>query len=383
VRERPFEEPRVAPQVVLEQVDPSPMERHRRGVRQLEPVPDVHLQDLVLGRGLAAVRLKHDIDRREASPVRVADPGAELELQGRPGGAQGISRSPQAIIGRRWAAHHIVQLAGGVDLALERCPFEGRREVGRTEPVEHLDDPVTAEVRRVGHRRPPVAAPGPASHLMERSRVFQHQRPERVHIIAPDRVDHPAGEQESRPARDVVAPRQDELGVGQLGGGRIDLSRMVLDQVCERGGVAETDLAEEILRQMPELVEVGADRQATLGHDKPPTVVPGVRCDGREGGSYQPCFSAHLTGGLGPARGLVASCHATRTLPDGPGRGQRELFGRINPDVQDVASPLVVDGVGPQPSAGSGFLGSARLYHLGTKVSQRNGLEEPLRSSHQ
>jgi hypothetical protein len=92
---------------------------------------------------------------------------------------------------------------------------------------------------------------------------------------------------------------------------------MVCGQFRDGRRLAAADLAEEVFRLVTELVEVGADGEMALGHDKPPTVLPGVRYNGREGGLDQPCFSAGLTGGLGPARGLVASCHARRTVPRG------------------------------------------------------------------
>ena len=57
-------------------------------------------------------------------------------------------------------------------------------------------------------------------------------------------------------------------------------------------------------------------RSGRTGDDARPSQTsmwaPGVRDDGREGGSHRPGFSAEQTGGLGPTRGRVASCHASR-----------------------------------------------------------------------
>jgi hypothetical protein len=63
---------------------------------------------------------------------------------------------------------------------------------------------------------------------------------------------------------------------------------MVFDQIDLGGANAATDLAEKFPRLVLELVEARADGLMACGHDKPPTVSPSVRTDGREGGSHQP-----------------------------------------------------------------------------------------------
>jgi hypothetical protein len=57
---------------------------------------------------------------------------------------------------------------------------------------------------------------------------------------------------------------------------------MVFDQFGLDGTIATTELAEKILRVVPVLVDVRADEHLASGLDKPPTVLPGVRYDGRD-----------------------------------------------------------------------------------------------------
>jgi len=84
VTEGATQQVRISPQMLLEEIDAPAMQRHRRRVGQLEPMRDVHLQDLVLCRWLAAVRFQHYVHRRESFACGVIDPGAKLEHERRP-----------------------------------------------------------------------------------------------------------------------------------------------------------------------------------------------------------------------------------------------------------------------------------------------------------
>ena len=64
---------------------------------------------------------------------------------------------PSASLGRRRRAGELVQQSGGLDLPLEHRATERVLMIGRTEIVEHANDPVAAEIRGVAHRRAPVA----------------------------------------------------------------------------------------------------------------------------------------------------------------------------------------------------------------------------------
>ena len=52
---------------------------------------------------------------------------------------------------------------------------------------------------------------------------------------------------------------------------------MVLSKFGHRGGLAPMDRAKEILRLVPQLIQIGTDGDVTIGHDEPPLEWPGVR----------------------------------------------------------------------------------------------------------
>jgi hypothetical protein len=64
--------------------------------------------------------------------------------------------------------------------------------------------------------------------------MLHHDPAERGHIVAPDRIDHPAGEHEPRPARDGVTAREGELRVGEPGVAGLDTPGVVLAQLLDR-----------------------------------------------------------------------------------------------------------------------------------------------------
>jgi hypothetical protein len=106
-------------------------------------------------------------------------------------------------------------------------------------------------------------------------RVLADQLPDRVCVVAPDRVDDPAGQHERGPVRQAVGAGQGELRVGELGVGGFDRVRVMCAKLRERGGAAASDVAQEVLGLVAELIEVWADREMT-GHDERPWSV--ARC---------------------------------------------------------------------------------------------------------
>jgi hypothetical protein len=50
---------------------------------------------------------------------------------------------------------------------------------------------------------------------------------------------------------------------------------VVPGQLGERVGLAGAHGAEQVLRLVLELIQVGTDGQVTVGHDEPPLVLPG------------------------------------------------------------------------------------------------------------
>ncbi len=100
--------------------------------------------------------------------------------------------------------------------------------------------------------------------------MLQRQLANGVDVVVPDRVDQLTGEDEPRPARRPVAAREHELRIGELRALRRRRLWMVLLDLRDGIGFAAANGAEQILRLVPELFQVGTDGQATIGHDEPP-----------------------------------------------------------------------------------------------------------------
>src|SRR5688500_19134468 len=88
-----------------------------------------------------------------------------------------------------------------------------------------------------------------------------------IKVVAPDRVGHPTRQHEARPARNAVAARERELCVGELRGVRLDPLGMVLLELGDRGPITLLNGAEQILRLMLQLLEIGTYRKSNIGHD--------------------------------------------------------------------------------------------------------------------
>ena len=155
-------------------------------------------------------------------------------------------------------------------MALQRGAPGRRLEIGGAQLVQHADDAVATEIRRVRHRPTPVAVGADQHMLVEQRGIPRHELAHRVDVVAPDRVGERDRLREPRPARCAIAAREHELRVAQLRVRGIDRVGVVLAQLGERGGVAGVDGAQELLRLALELLWVGADGQVADGHDEPP-----------------------------------------------------------------------------------------------------------------
>src|SRR5262245_35537140 len=101
--------------------------------------------------------------------------------------------------------------------------------------------------------------------------MLQNKVADGVYVVAPDRIDHSAGEREARPARQAVASGERELRVGQFGGAGFDILGMMFPQLCDRVRIALPDGMEQVFGLVFELIEVGTDGKVTIGHDGPPS----------------------------------------------------------------------------------------------------------------
>ena len=243
----------IAAQMIFEQIDPAAVHRHRRRIGKLDPPPGEQLETFVLPFRMAAIAFKHHRDRREPVPVLIADLGAHFQKKFEPRTAQRLGRAHDAT-GNRTCAHRMQEF-GGLKLALQAGPIESELDVFGAETAEHRDDPVPPEVRRIRHRRPPIAF-YPARVFVQQSRMFQNQFANTVSIIVANGIGHPAGEHQSRPARQTIATRERQLRMRELCFARFDSFRMAFPQFGNCHWVAPPDIAEQILRLLFELIEI-------------------------------------------------------------------------------------------------------------------------------
>jgi hypothetical protein len=101
--------------------------------------------------------------------------------------------------------------------------------------------------------------------------MLQNQFADGVGVIAPDRVNHSAGEDEARPVRQTVTSGERELRVGQPGGAGLYILRVMFLKLRHRDRVALPDGVEQVFGLVFELIEVGTDWKVTIGHDGPPS----------------------------------------------------------------------------------------------------------------
>ena len=119
----------------FQKINPAAMKRQRRRIRQGEAVADVCLEDVMFGRGIAAVGFEHDIDRSNPGALPVHDSGAASEQEVCTGGAERISGAGEASVGWLRISHHIVEHACRVDLPCNVWPSGRAHERGRLRRV--------------------------------------------------------------------------------------------------------------------------------------------------------------------------------------------------------------------------------------------------------
>ena len=254
--------------MLCEQIDPAAVHGHRRRVGQDDAAFGDQLEAPVLPLGVAAVGLEDHRHRRERIAVLVAELGAELEEQRESRAALRFGRAHYRVA--RGTSAQRVQPAGRVELTLQGGAIERELQIGGAEIVQHRDDAIPTEIGRIRHRRPPVALHAARVFVQER-RMGDDHRPRGLDVVSPDGVDQPARQHQSRPVRQAVAPGQRELRIREPGRRRVGNGRVMLPERRDRRGLAAMDLAQQIFRLVSELIEVGADRNVTIGHDGPPS----------------------------------------------------------------------------------------------------------------
>src|SRR5687768_1270797 len=93
---------------------------------------------------------------------------------------------------------------GSFNLALQQRAIDSVLKISRAEVIQHPDDSVAAEIRRIAHRWSPVAVTN-AGVLVNQVWVFCNQVAHGFEIVAPDRVDQLATLDHARPARRTVS----------------------------------------------------------------------------------------------------------------------------------------------------------------------------------
>jgi hypothetical protein len=229
----------------------------------------VHLENTVLRLAIAAVRFEDDVHWRVGIPVLVYQLGADLEDEGGARDVERVGRTAECSRGRAWRAEHPMEQACRAHPPLKHRSADSVLHVGRAELVEHRDDAVASEVRRVAERRPPILV-SDSGVLPEEIRMLQHERAHGADVVVPDRVYQVATDDEARPTRGAVAARERELRVGELGVRGVGRLWMEFLEILERFRFTAVNRAKQIFRLVPQVIEVGADGQVTSGHDEPP-----------------------------------------------------------------------------------------------------------------
>ena len=128
------------------------------------------------------------------------------------------------------------------------------------------DDAIAAKVRRVCHRRSPVAVGANQDVFTNERRIPGDELEDFIRVIPPDRVGELHCVDKPGPARSLVASREHELRICQLRGSGVGHLRMLCAQFRDRVRIAVVDGAEEFLGLTMKLFDVGPDGQAADGH---------------------------------------------------------------------------------------------------------------------
>ena len=261
--ERARQQIRVAREVRLEQVDAAAMERHHRRVRRFEAVLDVHLQNAMFGGRIPAVgpeEMFHDI---RVDAIGSDNACAKQEEDRGAFDAQRVRRTGERQLLERRPSRQLVNHADRIGVALEGGASGRVLEIFRAVFMQNTYQPVATQVRRVRHRRTPVAVGANQNVLVDERGILRDQHAHALEIVPPDRIRELHRVDEPRPARRAVGSRESELRVGQLCGPGVDRIAVVLPQVRDRDRVAGMDAAQKLLGLTMKLLEVGADGQAT------------------------------------------------------------------------------------------------------------------------
>src|SRR6185437_14184429 len=144
------------------------------------------------------------------------------------------------------STHYGVQHARSADLALKRGAVQSRRMICSPEFVQHLDDAVASKVRRIRHRRAPIAVLPYDCLFVQQLGMLQHDLTNGLNIVAPDSVGESTSKYQPRPTRGFVAARQRQLGVGEFSAGGIDSLRVIVPKFLNRNGISASELAQQI-----------------------------------------------------------------------------------------------------------------------------------------
>jgi hypothetical protein len=262
VGESAMEESGVAVEVGLEQIEAAAMDGHGQGVGQGEAVGIDQFKAGVLAGRVAAVGLEDEAEGGERVAQVVSEGRAQFEKEGQAGAGEGFAGAHDGADFR--ASAHSVKFAGGFEAALEAGAAESELKILCAELAKHGDDGVLAEVGGVGHGRSPVALDA-AGVFGQQARVLQDEFSDGVDVTLTDGVGHATGVDEAEPAGQAVTAGEDELGVGEGGGGGVENAQRVFLKSGHGGGVLLAESGKQIFGLVAELFEVGADGDIEVG----------------------------------------------------------------------------------------------------------------------
>src|SRR6187402_878154 len=101
--------------------------------------------------------------------------------------------------------------------------------------------------------------------------MLQNELPNKFEIVSPNAIDQLTGKHQACPTGHSVAARQNQLRIGKSGIERGDLPRMEFFEILKRRRILASHLAKQIFRLLSKLVEIGANGEMAVRHDKPPS----------------------------------------------------------------------------------------------------------------
>ena len=225
------------------------------------------LQALVFFGRIATVGLQHQRDRSQRVTALVFHSCADAQQKLETVAVQRLRGTHDDASFEAGARRP--KLARGVQLSLQTRPVEGVLCVLCPEIEQHRDDLVTPEIRRVAHRRAPVAA-NTSCILVQKVGILRDEVADGINIVLPDRIDQSAGQHQALPTVNAVAARKCPLGIGQLCLSRSCRVKAVLLYERHRLRLVRIEIAQQVFRLPAELSEIGANGQFAKRHDGPP-----------------------------------------------------------------------------------------------------------------